>query len=440
MSKSLAVYKIVSTGYIVNFGENDIKVNEAEFNKYKDKYTFIFVNTKRDPITETDKNGNKKTLTSMKDILSFYNECQKELFKASNGFINFHTAPSFTKLAMYVWNVMKKKSVFKESEPLSEIEINFLRNTKGALSFGSSYEGKGHLYDFVSFYPSILFDINFFVPIKPPIEKTITKWSQALRYEKYEYGYYRCKIEKSGVETIDRLFKFHEKDIYTHIDIKSATKLKLKCKLVNDGKPNMWYYPPSHLEKSHKMFKNFVGYMFRLKEKKVKGAKNIINALWGAFSQRNRDIIPIRDSTKETKILKIDIGESGNMELTIEKEKTFKYSYARIKPFLLAQGRYNLLTTIYPFGDTIVRANTDGFISKEQLDIPTGEHLGGLNYEGYSNNIKVQSTNNVSGNKKKDIIKPEKIETEDEELKRLNDEFEKLLQEDAKKLYKNKKQ
>ena len=436
MTKLLAVYKIVSNGYIINLGNDDIKVNEAEFNKYKDKYTFILINTKRDPITDVDEKGNKKTLKDMKDILSFYNECQKQLFKASNGFINFHTAPSFTKLALYIWNVMKKKCVFKESEPLDDTEIEFLRNTKGAIIFGSKYEGEGHLYDFVSFYMSILFDIDFYIPIKPPIEKTITKFSQALRYEKYEYGYYRCEIEKSGVETIDRLFRFNKKNIYTHIDIKLASKLKLKCKLINDNETNMWYYPPTHLEKSHKMFKSFIGYMFKLKQQKVKGAKNILTSLWGAICQMNRAIIPAGTKTKETKILKVELNDSGNMEFTVEKEKPFKYSYARLKPFLLAQGRYNLSTTIMSFGDKIVRANTDGFISKEKLNIPTNDHLGGLLYEGYSNNIKVENANNVSGNKKNEIIKPKKEETEEEELKRLNEEFEKLLQEDANKLYK----
>ena len=41
MTKSLAVYKIISNGFIINLGNDDIKVNEAEFNKYKDKYFYI---------------------------------------------------------------------------------------------------------------------------------------------------------------------------------------------------------------------------------------------------------------------------------------------------------------------------------------------------------------------------------------------------------------
>jgi hypothetical protein len=160
---------------------------------------------------------------------------------------------------------------------------------------------------------------------------------------------------------------------------------------------------------------------------KVKGAKNILTSLWGAICQSNRAIITTGTKTKETKILKVELDSSGNMEFTVEKEKPFKYSYARLKPFLLAQGRYNLSTTIFPFGDKIVRANTDGFISKELLPIPTNDHLGGLLYEGFSNNIKVENANNVSGNKKTEIIKPKKEETEEEEIKRLNEEFEKLL-------------
>lgn len=435
MKKELAVFKIVSGNYVINLGDKDIKIKKDELNTYKDKYTFIYVDTKRDPITEKDANGEKVVLKELKDILKFYNECQTQLFTASKGFIDLHQSPSFSKQAIRIWNILKKKSVFKESEPLSDIEIEFLHNTKGAIMFGSEYEGEGHLYDIVSAYPSILFDINTYFPIKPPIEKTIKKWSETMRYSKMEYGYYRCKIEKSKNEIADRLFKFKTKDnIYTHIDIQIAMKLKLKYTLIVDGKPNMWYYPPSHLEKSHKMFSKFVGYMFKLKQQGIKGAKNILTCLWGALCGGNKDYIDMKETNtrKETRILNIELNTKGEMTgVIVEKEKPYKYSYARIKPFVYSFSRQKLVNLIHPFGDKIVRANTDGFISKEKLDIPTGEHLGGLMYEGYSKHITVKNSNNVTGNKKKDIIKPQKDETESEELERLNREFEKLLNETA---------
>ncbi len=287
---------------------------------------------------------------------------------------------------------------------MSDQEVEFLDKTKGAIIFGTKYEGIGYLYDFVSFYPSILYDINFKIPIKAPIAKTIAKWRQAIRYTTYEYGYYHCEIPRSDDEIIDKLFRFNEANIYTHIDIMLATKLKLKCNLIQDGNPNMWYYPPSHLEKSHKLFSKFVMYMFNLKKKKVKGAKEVLTSLWGALSQTRKGITTDGDKVTESNLLKGGMNEEGQVEFQIKKDNHYIYSYARIKPFLLAQGRYEMSTTILPFGDKIVRANTDGFISKEKLDIPTGDALGQLKYEGYVKRVEVVNSNVVLG--KKDMIKP----------------------------------
>jgi hypothetical protein len=110
MNKKIAVFKQFTNSYIINLGDKDIKIKKDELSKYKDEYTFIYANTRRDPIKVTDENGDKKALTELKDILNFYNECQSQLTKATKGFLDFNKSPSMTRMALFLWSVFKKES------------------------------------------------------------------------------------------------------------------------------------------------------------------------------------------------------------------------------------------------------------------------------------------------------------------------------------------
>jgi hypothetical protein len=412
----IAVYKkIGSESYVVNTGAKDKEVDRAELVEMKERYTMIEINLFRDPINVNDKDGNRKTLTEMRDLYNYYLEAHKALYKATGGHNCFKKdCTSFSQIAMYAWNGLKKRCIYKESESLGKKEIEILKDTNiGAIIFSEKeYEGEGYMYDYVSFYPSILADKKFNVPIKEPIEKTIKKWSEAMNYGKLHYGFYRCKIERSESEVTNRLFRFNEKNIYTHIDVELAHALKLKFKLITDGEPNMFYYPGgTHRELSWKIFLKFVSTMFKHKQQKVKGAKEVLNSLWGALCQKSNPK-KARGTDNEMRVVQYD---DGAIEMRNEKTvgNPFRYSWARIKPFLLAQGRYILSTNIMKYGDKIVRANTDGFISKVKLDdIVCGDDLGMIKYEGMSYYIKVHNANSVEGKTKKDMVTEEDDEDE----------------------------
>ena len=426
MKKQIGVYMHCSGGFSVNLGKEDFDTQDIK--AIKKEYTLILINTKRDPIYH-----NNKRLNTLKEHYDYYNACAKELYTHSKGKVNMYYAGGFTHTAVYLWRLLGfNKGLEVKPEPLTDTEVEFLKGAKGAIIFGEKYYGTGHMYDFCSFYQGILSDNHFLIPIKPPTERTINKLSEVVSYDKLSYGFYHIEIQRSKDEYVDRLFRFNDKNIYTHTDIHLAMKLGLKRKLIIDGKTNFWHYERKSLVTGYQVFNNFVSYMFKLKDKKVMGAKNILNCLWGALCQQRRKVTTKPTEKEQSKIIAIRPNEDGELEFTIGKSMTFKFAWARLKPFLLAEGRMRISTTLKPFGDKIVRCHTDGFIAKEKLDIKTGLMKGEIKYEGYSEDVEVVNSNLVKG--KEEVITVE--DKEAEEMKRLNEAFEKMLKKDYDRLHK----
>ena len=116
----IAVYKkIGSESYVVNTGAKDKEVDRAELVEMKERYTMIEINLFRDPINVNDKDGNRKTLNEMRDLYNYYLEAHKALYKATGGHNCFKKdCTSFSQIAMYAWNGLKKRCIYKESESL----------------------------------------------------------------------------------------------------------------------------------------------------------------------------------------------------------------------------------------------------------------------------------------------------------------------------------
>jgi len=71
----------------------------------------------------------------------------------------------------------------------------------------------------------------------------------------------------------------------------------------------------------------------------------------------------------------------------------YKYSYARIMPFLISKARKIISKIIQPYEQICIRCHTDGVIFKEEpKGIKYGENLGDLVFEGYFQNIKINKS------------------------------------------------
>lgn len=306
----------------------------------------------------------------------------KILKQKSEGKLNLFKTGTFTNAALNYFDFLSK---YKAPEPILLDETKWLQaSTMGALMRAEKYQGTLYIYDFVSFYPSIMSNKLQLFPVKRGQEITMTK--EEFGVSKLKYGMYRCII--TGVNK--KLFMYNEDNYYTHFDISNAKLQKGKVELIEDGEPNAWTYERSDLLTGHQLFKPFIDGLFKLKFDKVPYAKEILNCLWGALCETQKfkkDLSPtegeynIPENHSVTRVKEL---KDGTLKLEwVNNETIFKTNYARIKPFLLARGRYIMSQAIAPIINTVKRMHTDSIACTEKIThLTIGNQLNELKYEG----------------------------------------------------------
>jgi hypothetical protein len=98
----------------------------------------------------------------------------------------------------------------------------------------------------------------------------------------FKYGLYHVKI----IDLDYRMMRENGSNWYTHTDLNYAmNELKYNLEIIEDGEDNAMQY--TKLRSIRDLFKPFVDYLFEFKNKGIKEVKKYLNALWGAFSQKN---------------------------------------------------------------------------------------------------------------------------------------------------------
>jgi hypothetical protein len=331
-----------------------------------------------------------------------YNQLKEggiKLKEATNGDINIFKTGSFKNTSLYLFESLTRYIPTPDEITYEEKEW-IEKCTTGALIFAEEYEGPAYKYDVKSRYPSIMCS-SYLVPIK---QGKFENWTTEMFNEYEEWfptGIYRCKIFMSGNKNTDRLFRFNQNNYYSSNALKHAKFLKLEIELVIDGDFNALLYPKELCMCSSEIFKDFVDYLYPLKEKSIPYAKVLLNRLWGALVESNdRRIIIDKTNPKLIEYEKRDISivnikPSRNKNQVIvdicDNDNFYKSGFARMKPFLLDKAKYWMTTLVYDYKDNIKRFHTDGFITDIKLDVKTGDKLGDLCYEGYYNHCIIQS-------------------------------------------------
>ena len=288
--------------------------------------------------------------------------------------------------------------------PLQQVEGEWIANASiSAIIFAKKgYMGPGYKYDVKSMYPSIMKSGQLF-PVKEGEFKTITDIDLS-HQPFFEFGIYRCKVEQCS----NNLLKNNKKDYYTHIDLKRAKELNLKIEMIIDGQANFLYYSRDKLLTGNELFGPYVDLLYSIKSKGVtKRSKSILNILWGALCQKlvvrsnvTNDSQTITDlGGPDIRITKIRPSTDGITHIETSKaSKPYKHGWARLSPFLLAKGRYNISTIMDKYIETVQRCHTDGILlSKRPEGIIIGESLGDLAYEGHATICHVVHCNLVKG-------------------------------------------
>jgi hypothetical protein len=318
---------------------------------------------------------------SLKENYDKFVEMANTLKQKTNNKINLYKSGDFTKTALKLFNEMTK--CISNPSSITQLEANFIMNaSQGAIIFNTkNYEGQAYKGDVKSMYPSIL-SSNMIFPLKEGEFKYITDFNK----DYFEYGIYRCIITGTS-----KLFRFNFKNYYTHVDLTRAKELNLDIKLIIDDEPNFLYYSRDKCLTGSEIFGEYVNYLFNLKEQGVKGAKNILNCLWGALCEKNKykiihkngDVKEIPDNVKP----KFRPFDDNNVIVEyVEYNKEFKYGWSRIMPFLLSKGRSVISKIMEPYNEILIRCHTDGVLfSDEPKNIKYGDKLGDFVFEGKYN-------------------------------------------------------
>ena len=350
------------------------------------------------------KSDSKKSFKEEYDEFVRVADCLKEITKNK---INLYKTGTIKQTALNLFDSLTK--TIMTPEHIKQDEALWIQeSSQGALIFNNEYEGEAYKYDVVSMYPSIQMGTTLCLPIKRGefINKSLSDFNN---FKFYPYGIYRCIIEKSNDENINKLFRFNKYNKYTHVDLSTAKSLNLKINLIQDEKPNMLYYSRDKTLSCHEIFNKYVDYLFPLKNshgKEYPIIKQILNILWGALCQM-KEIRKIKRYDSETE-LNIDDDKNisifcptrdgmGVMVYYVENEYIYKSSFARLKPFLLAKGRNIITNIIMPYKNECVRCHTDGFLLKSKCDIKIGDKIGELKYEGYSKYVNIKNNAKPEG-------------------------------------------
>jgi len=317
------------------------------------------------------------------------------LKKETNGIINMYKTGSIKNTALDIFNRFCK--CVNTPEPILQDEALWIQEaSKGAiLVWAENYEGPMYKYDVKSMYPYIMTLMTNKFPVKRGEFKKIDKIEEFI-----QFGIYRCRIEKSKDENINKLFKFNKKGYYTSNSLNHAKKLSLKIELIQDEKPNFLYYSGDKTLKFGEVFGDYVDFMFSLKEKNIPLSKDILNRLWGALCEKvkiklNDKKRLIIDDDEEINELKPLLGNEDIDYVYVNKiNERYKTTFARLCPFLLSKGRSYACDLMIEHKEHIHRINVDGFITDKLIHTNKNVKLGELKYEGYLSNGLIKNCTN----------------------------------------------
>lgn len=280
---------------------------------------------------------------------------------------------SLFNVKLTVFNIlMKKIKKFEKPEPLDVIEDEWIYNaTRGALIFGTETPTtieEAVVYDINSFYSSVMSCRDFMMPIKQGAFQTLDELPEII-----PYGIYRINVMRSGVELIDRLFRFNSKHFYTHFDLTCAKKLGLVMNLFIDGHVNALTYDVKTRKNGKTYFNETIEYLYSMKSEH-KFFKSLLSCLWGALSEKmkvyknTKDEAPI-NITDHDRILNILPTDGDHSIITLEAESFhYKNHFGRLEPFLLSKCRLIMSQYILPINSHVFRVHTDSILVDERMD------------------------------------------------------------------------
>lgn len=336
------------------------------------KHSLVYVKVK---LTSPEEKKKEQLKAFAKDWI----ESQKALFEATDGEIDLFRYGSWSMAAKCLW---RPTALQYHPDMIDIEEARWLTRAKNGPILKrriKPYEGQAVKQDANSFYPSIMSRPDFLMPMKKPDFVTLGE-DQFDAVDVFPVlGIYRCEIDSGDSEEL--AWVPQENSHYTNYDLIFAKQRGFAISLIQDGKPNAMLYTHGRASGKH-LFGKYIDKLYELKKNGVKGAKNLLNTLWGSLSECSEKSKPKKYSVKEGKeftlrdgleIVEIEVID-GVEYITVQSiDRQYETPFARIKPFMTSAGRLVMGNLLYDHQDKLLRVHTDGFISTEKLEFTEEE-------------------------------------------------------------------
>lgn len=291
----------------------------------------------------------------------------------------------------------------KKPQDITFDECKFYQRCYNAgIMSADEYEGEVIGYDFKSFYPNILSNTNFQIPIR---EGTFTDIEELPK--KIPLGIYNVKITSKHPK-IKFLFGFSKHQHYTNIDITYARFLKTKGLIdtIELQHPEDDYNALIYDESCVISSKDTVGKMYRLLlacKERLKGnplIKLALNRMWGymarkasPYSMNEKTFLAKTEEEKaEYQIIDIKPTKKGGQIFTvIKKARTYMEPF-RHKVFLTSFARKKMGNKILDISiDDCVRVHTDGVMFRACKKTMNKQTRGLEKDEGHTGHFKIKN-------------------------------------------------
>jgi hypothetical protein len=330
----------------------------------------------------------------MNDIVKEYHQ----IYELSKGKYNiFKYGDKINFIRAYFNNKLDNYDV----DPIEQYEYKFIEKaTRRPHCFckPGTYE-KVYYCDVKKAFASILGNSFFKIPIKKGKVTTFTqKEADEIIKKKHNFIY---GIYKAHIDGEDKRFVYNPRNYYTSIDLNSAVELGLPIKIREKEGNALIYKCNESCICSKSLFWEFVQdfYEYSTKTKDNKTIKFCMSCLWGVLSQVNKKWVKyVEDMTlpKNSVICNIEQDKDGNTNIaTFNYLKPYKSPLARMKAFILAEQRENMIGF---FGDNIEDISycrTDGIYSTKELGFKADGELGDLVLKGTYSNVVIKSCNDI---------------------------------------------
>jgi len=267
--------------------------------------------------------------------------------------------------------------LYENHTPITRIENKYWSMCyNGGLMYCDPQECMTYSYDKSSYYPKMMADKNFDIPVCEGQEHFLSELPQNI-----QCGIYRVDISCAN-DDFKKIFMFSKNMAYTHYSLRTALKyaemFDVKINLIHDDLPNAYIYHETTT--GDKIFKKWFELLSRIKKKypKNKLVKHLMSSLWGSLSYKNT----FKQTAEQINENSYDVGLDYESDYTIIKHVVFddheyyelqnnKHPYRsniRLKPFITSYGRYLMSDVIMQNINAVVRVQTDSVSFNEPMD------------------------------------------------------------------------